>query len=78
MGGCPSHCEVRCGNGMRYEGSVMELNLEHYEKENERKQSASSSRHAESMTLPNTKFKKENDYDDTILHTHSDPKNELI
>jgi aldehyde:ferredoxin oxidoreductase len=35
MGGCPSHCEVRCGNGMRYEGSVMELNLEqqHYERD---------------------------------------------
>lgn len=31
MGGCPSHCEVRCGNGIRYEGSVMELNLEHYD-----------------------------------------------
>ena len=28
MGGCPSNCEVKCGNGFRYEGSTLELNFE--------------------------------------------------
>lgn len=47
MGGCPSKCEVKCGNGFRYEGSTLELNFEQQskiERKNDRKRSASSSR----------------------------------
>lgn len=28
MGGCPSNCEIKCGNGLRYDGSALELNFE--------------------------------------------------
>ena len=53
MGGCPSNCEVRCGNGMRYEGSHLELNFEQQRKK-EIARSVSGSRQGESATLAAT------------------------
>ncbi|CAD8047384.1 unnamed protein product [Paramecium primaurelia] len=81
MGGCPSRCEVKCGNSFRYEGSTLELNFEQQPKivrNKDKNRSASSSRQGESSTLPATNFRREIEYSDTILHTQSDPKNELI
>ncbi|CAK83202.1 unnamed protein product (macronuclear) [Paramecium tetraurelia] len=80
MGGCPAKCEVKCGNGLRYEGSTLELNFEHQKTERNinRNRSASSSRQGESSTFPATHFHREQDYSDNILHTQSDPKNEFI
>ncbi|CAD8137408.1 unnamed protein product [Paramecium pentaurelia] len=81
MGGCPSKCEVKCGNGFRYEGSTLELNFEQQPnilRNKDRNRSASSSRQGESATLPATNFRRELEYSDNILQTQSDPKNELI
>jgi len=76
MGGCPSHCEVRCGNGMRYEGSTLELNFEQQRKK-ERARSASSSRQGESVTLAATHQFPELEREFEVYQTPSDPKNEI-
>ncbi|CAD8047582.1 unnamed protein product [Paramecium sonneborni] len=81
MGGCPSKCEIKCGNGQRQEGSTLELNFEQQPqilRNKDRNRSASSSHQGESATLPATNFKRELEYKDNILHTQSDPKNELF